>query len=527
MSYSTGMSRSKASIKHIFLLADQPWQTLVMRDISICITKIRPDLQPVIVTTDYFTFIHGQGILRDLDNLPGIILETQEDIYWSWQAKQKEHTDELSVFLKNWEAENCSNRSLDAIEKTNQWVFGDERSFFYLPLNSYWKKRILIDSIKHTERIVSKYSPIFIVSIERSTLLTNLLHTKATKLSIPFYSFIPSRINHSWLLRESLGRGVSKQMLTDMNSLSPLEISRGRELIEKLTVNKRGIYNSTQHELRNSYSLRKEKPLWTLLLDLRRLAGRMYDRFFRQRRIYYGRIVRLEQNLVNLTIMEIKKTFLFFAHSIRFAKCGITSPPDCQYFLWALHARPEGSVLVLGDALDEIQVLKDISAKVPKGKFLVVKENPEMYGMRSRNFYRDLVACNSIILADPFADTWKFLEQCSGVIGMSGTILLEGEFVGKKSLALGKPEFDEIISYRGIEDLDKFFTNSNVVGVYEPSEKVVRYVAQILKETTGIDFPTDDQHVSGLNLEDIVCSEKSKLGIQNFVGRILGLLATI
>ena len=65
------------------------------------------------------------------------------------------------------------------------------------------------------------------------------------------------------------------------------------------------------------------------------------------------------------------------------------------------------------------------------------------------------------------------------------------------------------------------------MGVYEPSEKVVRYVAQILKETTGIDFPTDDQHVSGLNLEDIVCSEKSKLGIQNFVGRILGLLATI
>ena len=524
MSYSTGVSRSNASIKHIFLLADQPWQTLVMREISIRLTKIRPDLQPVIVTTDYFTFIHGQGILLDVASRPEIILETQEDIYWSWQTKQNGDTCKLDIFLKSWEAENCSNRSLGAIEKTNQWVFGDERSFFYLPINSYWKKRILVDSIKHTERIVSEYSPIFMLSIERSTLLTNLLQTKASKLLIPFYSFIPSRINYSWLLRESLGRGISNQMLTDMNSLSPLEISQGRELIENLTVNKRGIYNSTQNEIRSSYSLRKERPVWTFLGDLRKLAGRIYDRFVRQRRVYAGRIVRLEQNLANLTILEIKKSVLFFSHSIGLTKCGITSPPQCQYFLWALHARPEGSVLVLGDALDEIEVLMEISAQIPKGKFLVVKENPEMYGLRSQNFYRDLAACNSVILADPFANTWNFIEQSSGVIGMSGTILLEGEFIGKKSLALGKPEFDKIISYCGIHDLNKFFTNSNGAGVYQPSEKVIRYVAQILKETRGLDFPTDDQEELGLSLEEIMCSERSILGIQDFVGRVIELL---
>jgi hypothetical protein len=192
-----------------------------------------------------------------------------------------------------------------------------------------------------------------------------------------------------------------------------------------------------------------------------------------------------------------------------------------------LHARPEGSVLVLGDSQDEIEVLKDISARIPKGKFLVVKENPEMYGMRSRNFYSDLVAHNSIILADPFADTWSFLEHCSGVIGMSGTILLEGEFIGKKSLAIGKPEFDEIISYCGIQDLDRFFADSNGLGVYEPNEKVVRYVAQILKETAGIDFPSDDQGGSTLSLEEIMCSERSRLGIQDFVGRIIGVLGSI
>ena len=189
-----------------------------------------------------------------------------------------------------------------------------------------------------------------------------------------------------------------------------------------------------------------------------------------------------------------------------------------------MHARPEGSVLVLGDALDEIEVLMEISAQIPKGKFLVVKENPEMYGLRSQNFYRDLAACNSVILADPFANTWNFIEQSSGVIGMSGTILLEGEFIGKKSLALGKPEFDKIISYCGIHDLNKFFTNSNGAGVYQPSEKVIRYVAQILKETRGLDFPTDDQEELGLSLEEIMCSERSILGIQDFVGRVIELL---
>ena len=81
MGYHTRMSTENTSIRSIFLIADQPWQTLVMREISIKLKEIRPEFRSVIVTSDYFTFIHGKNVIADLDSDQRFTLETQEEMY--------------------------------------------------------------------------------------------------------------------------------------------------------------------------------------------------------------------------------------------------------------------------------------------------------------------------------------------------------------------------------------------------------------------------------------------------------------
>lgn len=524
MSYDTWVSSSIANNKSLILLADQPWQTLVMQEIATKLKRFRPKINPIIVTSDYFTFLHGKEIIENLSSNPSIKIETQESIYWDWQGSKTIKIDEIDRFLKNWEVQNCVSRPLATIEQTNQWVYGNERTFYYLPIDEYWKKRILMDSIIFAETIIFNYAPQLIISIERSTLLTNIIHTKAEFLGIPFYSFIPSRIQNLWLLRENLGRGTSLKMLQKMQILSQSEIDSGRDLINMLVRRKRGIYSSIENDLRDSYAERQKNPLRKFIKDQRKFAGRIYDRIFRQRIVYRNRIYRLEQNLVKLSFLEFRKSVLFFLHSIGIYKCGVTTPPDADYFLWALHARPEGSVLVLGNGQDEIDALKEISRKIPKGKSLVVKENPEMFGLRRPGFYRELQSLDSVILADPFTDTWKFLENCIGVMGMSGTILLEGEFIGKPALALGTPEFADVISYVGVENLKDFFDSAKLDPNPRPNEKVIRYVAQILKETQGIPLLTDDQDKSSQGLEQLIGSESSQRGIDEFVRAVIDVL---
>lgn len=524
MSYDTRVSVSTTNNKNVILIADQPWQTLVMKEISKKLKQFRPELNSIIVTSDYFTFLHGKGIIDNLASDPSITIETQEAIYWNWQGTETIDLVDIRRFLEGWENQNCVTRSLESIEQTNQWVYGNERSFFYLPLNEYWKKRILMDSIIFAEEIFSNYAPLLVISIERSTLLTNLMHARAESLSIPFYSFIPSRIQHLWLLRENLGRGTSLKMLQQMEELSQPEIDKGSNFINLLVNTKRGIYSSIENELRDSYSARQENPFRAFFQDQRKFAGRVYDRIFRQRNIYRNRIFRLEQDLVKLSLLEFKKSILFLLHSLGFYKCGVTSPPNDEYFLWALHARPEGSVLVLGNGQDEIAALRGVSSKIPRGKSLVVKENPEMFGLRRPGFYRELQALDSVILADPFSETWKFLENCIGVIGMSGTILLEGEFIGKRSLALGTPEFAGVISYVGTEQLNDFFESAKSNPNSRPSEKIIKYVAQILRETKGIPLPTDDQDKTSQDLEQLISSVTSQRGIGEFVRAIIDVL---
>ena len=159
-----------------------------------------------------------------------------------------------------------------------------------------------------------------------------------------------------------------------------------------------------------------------------------------------------------------------------------------SYFLWALHARPESSVLVLGDGEDEIDKLFEAADQIPSGYFLFVKEHPIMIGRRNRGFYKKIKKHKQIILIDPFVSSSDLIKNSLGVIGISGTILLEAAFYDKPSCALGKPEFNEFLSENGSDKIG-IFLNKVISNEYQsPRSKIKPYIAYLLSESIESNF---------------------------------------
>jgi hypothetical protein len=175
--------------------------------------------------------------------------------------------------------------------------------------------------------------------------------------------------------------------------------------------------------------------------------------------------------------------------------------------------RPEGSVLVLGDARDEIEELIKTANFIPAGYKLVVKENPEMFGLRAFGFYRKIKKNRNIILIDPHFPTFEIIQASVGVIGISGTVLLEAALFEKPSYALGRPEFVPFLVGSGWEGQEVYFEKVITKQFGNPRIKILPYLAYIMAEgfENGIPFEGDLQSAEAENM-----IQKFAIKIANF-----------
>jgi hypothetical protein len=485
------------------LLADQPWQANLMCALAKDLLCKDPNAQVSLVLTDYYTFLLRRDYLEGIRvAFPGRVV-TIEKHYRNWQSKTAPVQVDAN-FLTDWEKKYCTHRSLKQIEKTNQWIYGNERNAYQRKIGADWAERILVDTIDWVETLVhTSDQPAVIVSIERSTLPTNLLFEIAKTRKIPFLTFFPSRINSRWLMRDDFGYGMSNKLLEYIQenySSSDLK-KQARELIQEELTRKEGSYVSIGHTISAKIRNGKINSIRIFVHELRLWMGRVYGRIFIQPRERSIPAIRLVENLVSLSYVEIRRIFQIQMRSLGIKFWGTSRVPEQKYFFWALHMRPEGSVLVLGDGKDEITELFRTVKLLPDGYFLVVKENPEMFGLRAPGFYRKLKRHPRIIMIDAFVSTYSLIQNSIGVIGISGTVLLEATFFNKPSCALGKPEFSKFLTENGWNAADRFFNNVLNQQFSEPLETILPYIAYVLGNSSTSDIAFDgDLSVPGAGL---------------------------
>lgn len=490
----------KIGCKRYILLADQPWQANLMARVGNEILLLEPSAKISLVLTDYYTFFLRDDYLTGMKfAFPGEIY-TQKNIFEGWQIETNSHKFNPD-FLDKWEKINCLDRTLTELSMTNQWVYGNERNRYQQKIEEPWPKKILYDTIEWCEKLLEEISPNMIISIERCTLPTNLLFQIARTKEIPFLTFIPSRIGSRWIVRDDFAYGASANLFCDVvkNYSDVDSISLARKFTTNLMTRHIGSYQSLSHEIAKLIDNRKSAIVREFLRETRRWAGRVYGRIFIQPKERSIRAKRVLENFIMLNYIELRKILILYSRALGLKIWGSSSIPEYRYFLWALHMRPEGSVLVCGDAKDEIIELIRTADSIPRGHFLVVKENPEMFGLRERRFYRKLRKHRRIKLVDPFISTFELIKNSTGVIGISGTVLLEAALFGKPTCALGKPEFDRFLVRSGWNSAESFIQEA-IDGKYSKSEveKILPYIAFVLRNSNETDIPFES---------DLLCPE--------------------
>lgn len=474
----------------LILLADQPHEAEFIAPIASELLRLQNKTKFSLAFTDYYSFLSRQDFLMGLEAaFPGEVVHLGS-IYKRWQEEPEEPFVDYE-FLSDWEKINCSERSLDEIERTNQLVYADERSQWRIPISETWKKKVLVDSIYWCEVYLERFQPSAFVSVGNATLVTNILYTLARKRNIPFYTFFPSRIGNRILLRKDFAYGVIDELFDEAIALSRdvMLWNDAKNLALGIAKQKRGAYDSYQVNMSEHFSSKKRQLAKSFFQDCRKFLGRTYARTFIYKRLYEFPVKRIGENLLRMTLYDFRRMLFQYLRLIGVFNYGAKEVPTERYFLWALHMRPEGAVSTLGDGRDEIIELVRCAELLPSGHFMAVKENPEMFGQRRRGFHRKLKRHPKIILLDPYSPIFPLIESSIGVIGISGTVLLEAAILDKPSCALGHPEFDRFLTDSGWNSAPSFIEKC-ISGVkIDALNKMLPYLCYIIHNSDERDTP--------------------------------------
>jgi len=474
-------------------LAEQPWGSIAMQRILKELIDKGVASAGRFGITDNFCFLYNKDALQVMRASSNFEISTLEDIYWGWQLPDADslRVRQAADFTEKWIQSVRPQRSKTVLERTNRDLFADERDFFHLATGDEWKSIIFADTLRWCTELFNDFEPEFVIALERSTLAINICYELAMSRGIEFQTIIQSRIGSRWVIRDDFGLGTSNALVERAVALladGDLE-SRAVALIEKTIAQRNGSYASLEADVTRELLLGKDKYFTTLLADILRLSKSIYNRILLQRNGLAFKPIRLEQNFFKLSVWQIKGLIHRHLHILGLRLWGSTKSPPGRHFAWALHARPEGSVKVLGGGIDEIEALLNVATLLPTGVLLVVKENPEMFGYRNRGFYRRLNRHPNICLVDFTCPSADLIDSAIGVLGISGTFLLEAAFQGKPVMPLGRPEFDAFLSHQNSDSLSNFIRDCLNDIPLDNDLSIIAYVCWVLANSSDADVP--------------------------------------
>lgn len=469
-------------MKALFL-ADHPWSTTLLAQVVNSFERASKNaLEIELSIVDYYQIQHLSESLKAFQDRSSYEVSTQEDNFRNWQEKnQLIDENVLDNFLLDWETRNCSSRTLKQVELTNRFLHAYEDNAFLLKVPPVWKKRMLYDTIKWCENKLDNFVPDFLLSVERANLVVNVMQVLCENRNIRFYNLMPARIENRWILSNNFGLEMSHLVYREvLDQETNLDSDR---FIMQMRTNFTGSYNSQASLIRQNFNNNKFDQYKKFLQNLIKMSKQLYSRFFIESHLRLLKPRRLEQAYLRLTLFELRKMLYTFLRISGIKVCGNFSLPEQPYILWALHARPEDSTLVLGEGRDEIDELIEFASLLPTNMLLVVKESPIMFGTREKRFYRRLKSLPNVYLLDCFFDTPLAILKSIGVAGISGTVIMEASLLKVPSCALGKTEFDKLLDYSGWENARNFVQNLSIHDFSNQFSKFEKYVSWVFENS--------------------------------------------
>jgi len=125
-----------------------------------------------------------------------------------------------------------------------------------------------------------------------------------------------------------------------------------------------------------------------------------------------------------------------------------------RYVFFPLHLQPEATVLVSAPVYgNQLAVVQAVSASLPMGYRLVVKDHPIIGGRRSPSFYRDIQALPNVVLAKENVSGVDIVNQCDAVVTIKGTAGFDAVLRGKPVLTLAPVWYEDAPLVTQVHDL--------------------------------------------------------------------------
>jgi len=506
----------------VLLLAKEPNQLIVMAKLGKKI--IDSGILCKIVLVDYFTYVYGKDFIVKLQDEYNCEIITSEKIFRTWQVNSNPKTSHQSVqsYFSYWSKKYANKRTLEKVLKTDAYSNSYERGLSCFEISNEWVLQSHYDVLKWCEEITIKNNPDLFVSIDIELLPTNIFFEMSQTLDIPFITFLDSRILGRWVYRKDFGYGMSEELRAQIFSCKyeSQDNPDVEHFIKYFTLTNIGSYNSLSANLNlnsRKYFSHIFRYFQNLFFDLSKYLLwilKMIKSSFKTRAF---KVIRFDQSFRKLWTSEFKR--LILPYKIRFDKRFIIKADEVEkFFFWSLHDRPEGSGLVQGDGLDEIEILVEFARLVPKNTKILVKENSLMYGLRNSSIYNRLILEGNIILVNPFVSSREFIVRSVGVVGISGTVLLEAGMLQKPSWALGNPEFAPALCGFGKDGIQKFVSDciTNSIDIPKLDMRIRQYLKFIFDNSTICDSSisrTNNVDLMNYNIERMFTIVTNELNV--------------
>lgn len=210
-------------------------------------------------------------------------------------------------------------------------------------------------------------------------------------------------------------------------------------------------------ELIESFTARKPTPAYfkthnkTPVLDISKVARSIKNRLGRNKLFGQGNLT--HHDLAGRIKLTLRRTFnsSYMKHFCQYDKLDEIKG---RIAFFGLHVQPESSIDVLGSFFsDQLKLIKDIRRALPFDTTLVLKEHPNLLGIKKLDFFRELRAIPNIKLIRHDVSTFDIYPRAAIVFTVSGTTAYEAGLLGIPAITFAEMYFSGLSSVHLCTDL--------------------------------------------------------------------------
>ena len=289
---------------------------------------------------------------------------------------------------------------------------------------SYEKKlSYIVKEFENIESIILKNNPKFIISLASNP----IIYFVSKKLNIQYYSLAYSKLGERFIWADNMFPH-NKVIIKSLKKKNRID----KNLI-RYTKNLFSTNSSTFAHSVNKYGLfANVKILFTyIVLEFYRLLKNT-----RKKNSYYF--------LSNLSRIILRPIFYKKILKIGF---DINNLKKKKFIYIPLHLEPELALQNYSPEFNnQYEMIVWISKCLPANYFIMIKEHPEMYGLRTWDYYNRLLQIPNVKLIKPNQVSINLIKKSIAVATITGTAAYEAVYLKKPVIFFGKHQTIKYVS---------------------------------------------------------------------------------